>query len=228
MPSSTALFDPGPGEPHLGPFTPRPLADLLPAGRGRRVVLIDGRGGAGKSTLAAALADEATRSGRPAAVVATDDLAWHHSRFGWHDLLVTHIIEPLLAGDAVNYRPPGWVAEGRGGSVQVPAGPRLLIVEGTGALTDAIAPLADFSVWVTGDVEEQRRRGIAREVDAGVRDQDAATRFWDDWQTEERPFLASRCPWDLADLAVLGTVGETRPPAGGVLAADGTRGRPRG
>ncbi|CAM3827135.1 hypothetical protein [Corynebacterium frankenforstense] len=224
MTSSTALFDPGPSEPHLGPFTPKPLADLLPAGQGRRVVLIDGRGGAGKSTLAAAIAGEATRSGRPAAVVATDDLAWHHSRFGWHDLLVTHVIEPFLAGDAVNYRPPGWVAKGRGGAVRVPAGTRLLIVEGTGALTDATERLADLGVWVTGDVDEQRRRGIAREVAAGIRDQDAATRFWDDWQTEERPFLASRRPWDLADLVVLGTAGEARPPAGRVLAADGTRG----
>ena len=159
MTSLTAWFDPGPGEPYLGPFAPRPLGGLLPAGHGRLVVLIDGRGGAGKSTLAAALAGEASRSGRLSAVVATDDVAWHHSRFGWHDLLVTHIIEPFLAG----------------------------------------------------------------EVAASAQDQAAVTRFWDDWQTEERPFLASQRPWDLADLAVLGTAGEAGPSAGQVPAADGAR-----
>ncbi len=191
-------------------------------------MLIDGRGGAGKSTLAAALAGEASRSGRLSAVVATDDVAWHHSRFGWHDLLVTHIIEPFLAGDGVHCRPPGWVAKGRGGAVQVSAGTRLLFVEGTGALTDATARLADFSVWGTGDVGEQRRRGIAREVAAGAQHQAAVTRFWDDWQTEERPFLESRRPWDLADLVVLGTAGENGPSAGQVPAADGARDGARG
>ena len=50
------------------------------------------------------------------AVVHTDDIAWRHSRFGWADLLIEGILEPVHRGLAVSYRPPRWAEHGREGS----------------------------------------------------------------------------------------------------------------
>ena len=90
------------------------VAPLLADGRG--VLLVDGRSGSGKSTIAGRLADLLG-----GAVVHSDDLAWHHDAFAWDDLARDHVIEPWRRGEAVDYRPPGWVARGREGSVTVPA-----------------------------------------------------------------------------------------------------------
>ncbi len=76
----------GPDEPAAGLWRAVALEELVAcirraagAPRGRpAVVAIDGRGGAGKSTLAQRLHVAVT----PSAVVHTDDVAWHHSFFG--------------------------------------------------------------------------------------------------------------------------------------------------
>ena len=106
------------------------LAGYRRAGRPLLVVGIDGHSGSGKTTLARGLAalDGAT------AVVHTDDLAWHHSFFGWGQLLIDHVLVPLQRGQTpISYRPPGWVARGRPGSVSIPAGATAVLVEGVGA-----------------------------------------------------------------------------------------------
>jgi len=56
-----------------------------------RIVAVDGRSGSGKTTLT-----ERLRSAVPdAEVVHTDDIAWWHSRFGWDDLMIDGVLEPL-------------------------------------------------------------------------------------------------------------------------------------
>ena len=45
----------------------------------------------------------------------------------------THVIEPWRRGEHVDYRPPGWVAQGREGAVTVPADVCVLVLEGVGA-----------------------------------------------------------------------------------------------
>ena len=95
------------------------LASYRRADRPLLVVGVDGHSGSGKTTLARGLA----ALDRVTAVVHTDDLAWHHSFFGWGRLLIDHVLVPLQRGQTpISYRPPGWVARGRPGSVGVPAG----------------------------------------------------------------------------------------------------------
>ena len=91
---------------------------------------VDGRSGSGKSTFAAQLAR--TRVG--VAVVHTDDIAWHHSFFDWHELLVDGVLSPLRRdGPPIRYRPPPWDLRGRDGFVDVPADTEVVLVEGVGS-----------------------------------------------------------------------------------------------
>jgi len=157
-----------------------------------RVLAVDGRSGSGKSTLVDRLG--ATVPG--AAVVHTDDVAWHHDFFDWAGLLLDGVLWPWRAGHDVAYRPPAWDARGRPGAITVPSGAPLLVVEGVGAGRRAFAPYLDALVWVQTDRAVATRRGLER--DGG----DVA--FWDEWEARERPFLAADRPWDRAALVVNG------------------------
>jgi hypothetical protein len=46
------------------------------------------------------------------AVVRTDDVAWHHSFFGWVDLLATSVLEPARRAEPVSFRPSAWQERG--------------------------------------------------------------------------------------------------------------------
>lgn len=199
-----ALLTPAPGEPAAGPWQVVPLGGLVarlhaaagaPAGR-PRVVAVDGRGGAGKTTLVQRLQALVPRS----AVVHTDDIAWHHAFFDWADLLAEHVLQPLHRGEAVDHRPRAWQERGRAGSVRVPADLQTVWVEGTGVLRRALAPLLDASVWVQVDQAEAGRRLLGRDGD-----EEAQRRFVEDWEREERPFLQAQRPWSRATVVVAGS-----------------------
>lgn len=97
------------------------------------------------------------------AVVHTDDIAWAHSRFGWADLLTEGILVPVRQGLAVSCRPSRWAGHGREGSIEVPAGCLLLVIEGDGAGRREVADLIDALIWVQSDERATAgRRRIAR------------------------------------------------------------------
>ena len=167
-----------------------------------RVVAVDGRGASGKSTLAKRLSAAVPES----VVVSTDDVAWHHSFFGWAELLTLGVLEPARRGDEVSYRPPAWQDHGRAGAIEVSAGRELLIVEGVGAGRRELTNLLDAVVWVQSDYEEAERRGIARDVAQGINgDREQAVAFWHEWMAEELDFLAQQRPWERACAVVAGT-----------------------
>jgi uridine kinase len=177
------------------------FADLVlahvgsPAGR-PAVLAVDGRSAGGKSTLAGRLADAVPGT----AVVHTDDIAWWHSVLGWVDLMADGVLEPLRRGEAVSYRPPKWDERGRPGAVQVPAGRRLVIVEGVGAGRRELTHLLDGVVWVETDRAVTAQRDEAR-IAAG--ETDRAT--YDSWMAEEEPFVAAQRTWERAFAIVDGT-----------------------
>jgi hypothetical protein len=85
----------------------RQLRAASPEVSGRpRVIAIDGRGGAGKTTLAERLCEVVP----DAAIVHTDDVAWNHAYFDWGAVLAENILQPLHQGAAVDFRPDAWVA----------------------------------------------------------------------------------------------------------------------
>jgi hypothetical protein len=204
------------GEPDCGPWRAVPVAEVLarlladrPAdAAGPWVVAVDGRGGSGKSTLAAALA---AAHGPGAAVVHTDDVAWHHSFFDWDPVLVEHVLGPARAGRAVRFTPPAWRERGREGAVEVPAPCRLLLVEGCAAARRRLAPHLDAAVWVQSDFAEADRR--MHERDSGDPE---AVAVMDEWNAAELPLLTAEAAWERAAVVVNGTP-PAPPPPGHVL-----------
>jgi hypothetical protein len=178
---------------------------------GRRLVIaVDGRSGSGKTTLADELA---TQDGRTA-VIHTDDIAWHHSFFGWGYLLIDKLLEPLHDGQhSISYTPEAWTRRGRGGAIEIPADTSTLIVEGVGAAARPIRRLLDVVVWVHVSDDLGRRRVLARDVDT--------PKFVDDWMSEEHAFIGEHRPWEIADVWVNGDVEGTYPhhERGSILAA---------
>lgn len=170
------------------------LHDASPGVHGRpRVIGIDGRGGAGKTTLA-----EMLRAVVPgSAIVHTDDVAWNHACFDWGGVLAGNILRPLHEGRAVDFRPDAWIAHGRPGSITVPAGADVVWVEGTGVIRGELASWLDASIYLQGDLGEQERLLSARDGDSPEQREHVAN-----WLLEELPFLLREQPWSRADMII--------------------------
>jgi ABC-type cobalamin/Fe3+-siderophores transport system ATPase subunit len=193
-----------PGEVEATGWRVEKLADVLrrireaaPDVAGRpRVIAIDGRGGAGKSTLV-----ERLRALVPASeVVHTDDVAWNQAYFDWGDLMVENILRPLHRGEGVEFRPPAWIEHDRPGAIRVPAGADVVWVEGTGIIRQELARWTDSSIWLQGDLDEQERRLVARDGDSAAQRRHIAA-----WLAEELPLMLREQPWAKATIVVAGT-----------------------
>ncbi|GGL72344.1 adenylate kinase [Curtobacterium citreum] len=155
------------------------------SGRGRLVVLVDGRSGTGKTTLGDALGD---RLG--ARVVHLDDVypGWDGLRAA-ADAVVTDVL-----GARSGYRRWDWTTSTTAGWESIdPDVP--LVVEGCGALSRASAPLASFRVWLEADDTVRRDRAIGRDGEVFARE-------WDRWAAQESSFIAAEDPAALADVVV--------------------------
>ncbi|MET0694745.1 MAG: hypothetical protein ABWY56_12505 [Propionibacteriaceae bacterium] len=160
-----------------------------------KLIAVDGHSASGKTTVAGRLAAELPR----AAVLHSDDIAWHHSLFDWRELLVVGVLEPLRAGLAVSYRPPPWDERERPGSIEVPQGTELLFLEGVGASRLDLVDLLDAAIWVETDEPTRLLRDDDR-IAAG----EVTKEIFDSWMAVENPFLAADRPWTRADVVVAG------------------------
>ncbi|WP_299036542.1 hypothetical protein [uncultured Pseudokineococcus sp.] len=157
-------------------------------------MVVEGRSGAGKTTLAAALGRDL---GAP--VLRMDDLYP-----GWDGLaaasarLARDVLPGWRRGRPVRARRWDW-ALGRwsvdvADDVVVPACP-LLVVEGVGAGVLDAAAAPDVLVWVEAPDDVRRRRAL-------VRDGDAYAPHWDRWAAQEAEHLAACDPRSRADVVV--------------------------
>jgi hypothetical protein len=174
----------------------RQLREASPDVAGRpRVIAIDGRGGAGKTTLA-----ERLRAAVPnSAVVHTDDIAWNYAYFDWAAVLVENVLQPVHRGEAVDFRPEAWSTHDRPGSITIPAGADIIWVEGTGVIRGELVAWLDASVWMQGDLDEQERLLAARDGDSPEQLEHVAN-----WLLEELPFMRREQPWAQATMTVAG------------------------
>lgn len=117
---------------------------------------IDGRTGAGKSTLAVQVADHLSSRGINTAIIPLDLLC-----YGWDDLAGgVERAAYLLRGfpGPLRWRPYDWPR----GQIGEPTVTRceLLIIEGCGAISDPLRPYLTLAVWLEADdgVREARIR----------------------------------------------------------------------
>ncbi|WP_345435918.1 nucleoside/nucleotide kinase family protein [Microbacterium gilvum] len=164
----------------------------LVAARGARRLVIDGRSGAGKTTLARTVA--AGWPGGAAQLVSLDELypGWGGLREG-AALACSLLLAPHLARERGRYRRFDWGAGTFAGEAVEIDPERALVVEGCGALTGSSARMADAAVWLDGDAEERRRRALERDGD-GFRP------HWERWAAQEELHIAAERPRERAHL----------------------------
>lgn len=157
---------------------------------GPTIVLIDGRSGAGKTTLAARLRDEWPGE---VSVIALDDVypGWDGLAEG-AEIVRTRILRPLSEGRAARWHRWDWTRSRPGAQVVTPAGVPL-IVEGSGVLTAASAVLAPVRVWLEAPDDSRRERALAR-------DGDAYRPHWERWAAQEERHIRIDHPRELATI----------------------------
>jgi uridine kinase len=159
------------------------------------VIAIDGRSGAGKTSLAAGLRGEL---GAP--VVALEDLygGWDGLERGI-DLLVSEVLDPLSAGRPARVPRYDWSAAAWG-TPWVLEPPEVLIVEGAGAGARRAAAYESVLVWVEVPASVRKNRALDR-------DGETFAPHWDMWAAQEDALLCRERTLERADIVVDGTTG---------------------
>jgi uridine kinase len=157
------------------------LADEILAAGSPRLIAVDGRAGAGKTTFTTRL-----RRFLPGAVVIeVDDFLDWSDLDNWWPRLENEALAPLLAGDPARFRTRDWNTDPLGKSLDgwCDLGPaQTIIVEGVTSSRVAIAHRLSMSFWVEAPRNVRMARGIAR-------DGEAMTRFWQTWMQLEDEFF---------------------------------------
>ncbi len=174
---------------------PEQVAAVLAAARMARpacgdvvVVSVDGRSGAGKTVLAAAVT---AALGCP--VVRLDELypGWDGLADGI-TLLTEQVLEPVSTGAPASYRRWDWMRDRPGRTITVRPTTHL-VVEGCGALVPPALAHAAVRVWVEAPTAVRKERALAR-------DGDTYAPHWDRWAAQEDLVYAAHDPRDTAPL----------------------------
>jgi hypothetical protein len=158
------------------------------------VILIDGRSGAGKSSLARAVVSAWPDAGR-VQLIALDSLypGWDGLEAG-AEIARQDILVPHARGVIGVWRRHDWdtgsPAEAHAVDPSLP-----LIVEGAGVLTAQSRRLCDVAVWVDAPDASRRRRALAR-------DGETYRPHWTRWAEQEAGHIRREDPASLATLIV--------------------------
>lgn len=175
---------------------------------GRQLVDIDGIGGSGKTTFAAALADRITE--RPVIVLHVDDFfnppTTRHARGRYspegfwldtydYDALTFNALEPLQRGDRL-YRTSS-APKPEGTSAWAPEN-ALVLVEGTFLHRDRLRHFWDFSIYLHVPFAVAADRMTTRGTVSGEADDPLVQRYQG---AQQRYFEAAR-PWERASVVL--------------------------
>jgi len=169
-----------------------------PAINGVRIIGVDGPAGAGKSTLAARLAQA---SGAP--IIEVDDfVSWDDpSGLRWWGRFEEQVLGPLLTGSDARFQRRDWAGDWRGDSLgdwkTVPWHP-LVIIEGVTCTRQATVGRLAYAIWVEAPAEVRLRRGLARDHGQPY----DVEQLWRDWMIQEQEFFAIDATRDRADVIV--------------------------
>ena len=171
-----------------------PAAAPRAAARPPVIIAVDGRSGAGKTSLAVELAT-ALREHRSVTLFHLEDLypGWDGLAQGIA-LSAGHVLPSFRRGERARWRTWDWAA-GREGAERVAEPADIVIVEGVGAGARAARGLIDAVVWVEASEAERRQRALAR-------DGDTYAPYWDRWAAQEAAWLADDDVPSAADVTV--------------------------
>lgn len=159
------------------------------------IIAIDGRSGAGKTTLAVELAAR-LRAHHKVSLFHLEDIypGWNGLAAGI-ERYVSTVLAPLSRGEAASWVCWDWENHDDGESrVTLPA--EIVIVEGVGAAAAAARPLLSAVIWAEAPDDVRRTRALDR-------DGETYEPFWDQWAAQEEEWLAAdKVPLD-ADVRVL-------------------------
>src|ERR671921_2236388 len=125
------------------------------------IIAIDGRSGAGKTTLAVELAAR-LRAHHKVSLFHLEDIypGWNGLMAGV-DRYVAAVLDPLSRGDAATWT--SWDGEKRyDGDIRVTLPAEIVIVEGVGSAAAAARPLLDAVIWADAPEDERRARALER------------------------------------------------------------------
>lgn len=169
------------------------------------IIAIDGRSGAGKTTLAVELAAR-LRAHHRVSLFHLEDIypGWNGLAAGT-ERYVSTVLTPLSRGEAASWVSWDWEKHYDGEPrVTLPA--EIVIVEGVGAAAAEARPLLNAVIWAEAPDDVRRTRAL---------DRDGATYepYWDQWAAQEEAWLAGDDVPRHADIRV-------RNPADGSAPAD--------
>jgi uridine kinase len=177
----------------------------------RFVIAIDGRGGAGKSSLARLIAESL-----PGA---------RHCEYDWFHLpqsaivsserydykrLIHEVLMPFRAGvrdfsvGRYNWGYLSGVEDGFAAERVQLSDVDVIVLEGCGVLHQALTDFYDLSIWLDTNPDESLSRGMRRDVDEYGLDPERVQKAWAEWSAWEEQSLAAYDRRLLADLLLPG------------------------
>lgn len=167
------------------------------------IIAIDGRSGAGKTTLAIELAAR-LREHHKVSLFHLEDIypGWNGLTAGI-ERYVSTVLAPLRRGETAAWVSWDWERH-YDGETRTTQPAEIVLVEGVGAAAEAARPLLDTVIWADSPEPDRRARALAR-------DGDTYAPFWEQWAAQELEWLAADDVPAHADVRVLNLADGTAP-----------------
>ena len=159
------------------------------------IIAIDGRSGAGKTTLAIELAAR-LREHRKVSLFHLEDIypGWNGLAAGVERYAAT-VLAPLRRGEAAHWTSWDWERH-ENGDARLTEPAEIVLVEGVGAAAAAAAPFLDAVIWTDSPEPDRRTRALGR-------DGESYEPYWELWASQEDAWLAADDVPSRADVRVL-------------------------
>ncbi|MDR7083521.1 anthranilate synthase component 1/para-aminobenzoate synthetase [Arthrobacter ginsengisoli] len=167
------------------------------------IIAIDGRSGAGKTTLAIELAAR-LREHHKVSLFHLEDIypGWNGLAAGI-ERYATTVLAPLHRGLPAEWVSWDWAAH-YDGDPRTTQPAEIVLVEGVGAAAAAARPFLSAVIWTEAPEQDRRSRALAR-------DGDSYEPYWDQWAAQEQDWLAEDDVPAHADVRVLNRADGTAP-----------------